>query len=42
MDPNFLAASSKELSDQFMAVERKADEERLNDRNSRKDKELNV
>ncbi|XP_030758146.1 inositol monophosphatase 2-like [Sitophilus oryzae] len=30
MQPNFLAASSKELSDQFMAIERQADEEATN------------
>ncbi|KAJ8969549.1 hypothetical protein NQ314_001701 [Rhamnusium bicolor] len=33
MDPNFLATSTKTLSDQFMAIERKADEERVNARN---------
>ncbi|XP_056642751.1 inositol monophosphatase 1-like isoform X2 [Diorhabda sublineata] len=36
MDPNFLATSTKELSDQFMEIERKADEERLNDLENKK------
>ncbi|XP_050506897.1 uncharacterized protein LOC114331963 [Diabrotica virgifera virgifera] len=31
MDPNFLATSTKELSDKFMEIERKADDERLRD-----------
>ncbi|KAJ8942771.1 hypothetical protein NQ318_002931, partial [Aromia moschata] len=35
MDPNFIATSTKTLADQFMAIERKADEERLNARNSK-------
>lgn len=30
MDPNFLAAATKELSDQYMEVERRADEEQIN------------
>ncbi|XP_018562331.1 inositol monophosphatase 3 [Anoplophora glabripennis] len=36
MDPNFLATATKSLSDQFMVIERKADEERINDRNASK------
>ncbi|KAJ8921832.1 hypothetical protein NQ315_008464 [Exocentrus adspersus] len=42
MDPNFLATSTKALSDQFMIIERKADEERLNDRNSTKSEKTNT
>lgn len=31
MKPNFLAAATKELSDELLAVEKIADEERLRD-----------
>ncbi|KAJ8974912.1 hypothetical protein NQ317_009841 [Molorchus minor] len=37
MDPNFLASATKTLSDQFMVIERKADEERLNARNAKQE-----
>jgi len=36
MNPNFLAAATKELSDQYMALENQADLERENDLKQKK------
>lgn len=36
MDPNFLATATKELCDQYMNIEKEADEEKINDLKQKK------